>query len=87
MFGLVWFGLVWFGLDLVGLVWFGLEFGFEFCFVFAFVLFLLCCVVFCFVLFVTPRVARLTLQTRKLWSVATDRKLPLICPNVKNPQK
>ena len=33
----------------------------------------------------TFRVARLTLQTRKLWlvGVATDRDAPLACPNVK----
>ena len=34
----------------------------------------------------TFRVARLTVQTRKLWlvGVATDHEAPLACPNVKN---
>ena len=50
---------------------------------FLFVCLLLVCLV------ATFRVARLTLQTRKLWlvGVATDRDAPLASPNVKNPFK
>ena len=49
-----------------------------------------------FYLIVTFRVARLTLQTRKLWLVGwlvgrcrdrPSRALPLTCPNVKNLRK